>query len=184
MGIGTVFAKHRQKALPNNLTQLSDMKRILIILILLAVCGVSSAQTQIHLAWDNNGEVITDAVAESEGTDLVALVDANVSRSLRETYKPVSLVCTFTADELKTLAKDGVVTFEVKWYYYMSTRRTFMGTSTVDVDPNKADKDGLVKMVCSKTNPRQGWWEVQIRNKTTDQPVTFAKKSTFSILLK
>ena len=84
----------------------------------------------------------------------------------------------------KTLAKDGVVTFEVKWYYYMSTRRTFMGTNSVDVDPNKADKDGLVKMVCSKTNPRPGWWEVQIRNKTTDQPVVFAKKSTFSILLK
>ena len=152
-------------------------------MILLAVCGVSKAQTQIHLAWDNNGEVITDAVAESEGTDLVAVVDANVSRSLRESYKPVSLVCTFAADELKTLS-DGVVTFEVKWYYYMSTRRTFMGTSTIDVDPGKADKDGLVKMVCSKSNPRPGWWEVQVRNKTTDQPVAFAKKTSFSILLK
>ena len=159
------------------------MKPIVIILILLAACGVSSAQTQIHLAWDNNGEIITDAVAESEGTNLVAVVDASISRSLRESYKPVSLVCTFTADELKTLSKD-LVTFEVKWYYYMSTRRTYMGTSTVDVDPNKADKDGFVKMICSKTNPRPGWWEVQIRNKTTDQPVMFAKKSAFSILLK
>ena len=159
------------------------MKRILIILMLLAVCGASSAQTQIHLAWDNNGEIITDAVAESDGTELVALVDASVARSLRESYKPVSLVCTFTADELKKLS-DGVVSFEVKWYYYMSTRRTFMGTSTVDVDPGKADKDGFVKMVCSKANPRPGWWEVQIRNKTTDQPVSFAKKTSFSILLK
>jgi len=159
------------------------MKRICIILILLAVCGMSMAQTQIHLAWDNDGKVITDAVAETDGTELVALVDASVARSLRESYKPVSLVCTFSADELKKLS-DGVVTFEVKWYFYMSTRRTFMGTNTIDVDPRKADKDGLVKMVCSKSNPRPGWWEVQIRNKTTDQPVTFAKKSTFSILLK
>ncbi|MCR5455618.1 MAG: hypothetical protein K6F33_11585 [Bacteroidales bacterium] len=159
------------------------MKPYVIILILLAVCGVSSAQTQIHLAWDNNGEVITDAVAETEGTELVPVVEANVSRSLRESYAPVSLVCTFTADELKSFGKD-IVTFEVKWYYYMSTRRTYMGTSTVDVDPAKADKDGLVKMVCSKANPRPGWWEVQIKNKTADQPVLFAKKSTFSILLK
>jgi hypothetical protein len=159
------------------------MKPFVVILILLAVCGVSSAQTQVHLAWENNGELITDAVAESEGTELVAVVDANVTRSLRESYKPVSLVCTFTASELKSLGKD-VVSFEVKWYYYMSTRRTYMGTSTVDVDPNKADKDGLVKMVCSKSNPRPGWWEVQILNKTTEQQVLFAKKSTFSILLK
>ncbi len=159
------------------------MKRIFIILVLLVACGVSMAQTQVHLAWDNDGEIITDAVAESDGTELVPLVDANVSRSLRESYKPVSLVCTFTADELKSFS-NGVVAFEVKWYYYMSTRRTFMGTNTIDVDPGKADKDGLVKMVCSKSNPRPGWWEVQIRNKTTDQPVTFAKKTTFSILLK
>ena len=159
------------------------MKPFVVILILLVVCGVSSAQTQVHLAWENNGELITDAVAESEGTDLVPVVDANVTRSLRESYKPVSLVCTFTASELKSLGKD-VVSFEVKWYYYMSTRRTYMGTSTVDVDPNKADKDGLVKMVCSKSNPRPGWWEVQILNKTTEQQVLFAKKSTFSILLK
>ncbi|MBR4326854.1 MAG: hypothetical protein IKP73_15150 [Bacteroidales bacterium] len=159
------------------------MKQIIIILILMAVCGVASAQTQIHLAWENNGEIITDAVAESDGTDLVPVVDAGVARSLRESYKPVSLVCTFTADELKAMGQD-VVTFEVKWYYYMSTRRTFMGVNTVDVDPNKADKDGFVKMVCTKTNPRAGWWEVQIRNKTTDQLVTFAKKTSFSILLK
>ena len=65
------------------------MKRIVIILILLAVCGTLSAQTQIHLAWDNNGEVITDAVAESDGTDLVPLVDANVSRSIYN-YLPIS----------------------------------------------------------------------------------------------
>lgn len=159
------------------------MKRICIILVLLAICGVTTGQTQIHLVWDNNGEIITDAVAESDGTELVAVVDASVARSLRESYKPVSLVCTFTADELKSFGKD-VVTFEVKWYYYMSTRRTYMGTSTVDVDPSKSDKDGLVKMVCTKTNPRPGWWEVQIRNKTTDQQVVFAKKSTFSILMK
>ncbi len=160
------------------------MKQICIILVVfMSLCGVCTAQTQIHLAWSNGGEVITDAVAENEGTKLLPVVDANVSRSLRESYQPVSLVCTFTSDELKAINKDSV-TFEVKWYYYMSTRRTFMGLNTVVVDPSNADKDGYVKMVCSKANPRPGWWEVQIRNKTTDQMVMFAKKSTFSILLK
>jgi hypothetical protein len=160
------------------------MKKIITLIYALVTSVFVYGQNQVHVAWDNGGELITDAVAESEGADLK---EAAPSRDLfsnsRGSVKPVSIVCTFNASDLKAIDSKEVA-FEVKWFYYMSTRRSTMGTYTVLVDPNKCDSEGLVKMVCTKNNPQAGWWEVQVRNKNTGELVEFGKKTSFSILLK
>lgn len=160
------------------------MKKIITLICALVTSIFVYGQNEVHVAWDNGGELVTDAVAETEGTVLkTGAPSRDLFSNSRGAVKPISIVCTFKASDLKAINSEEVA-FEVKWYYYMSTRRTSMGIYTVLVDPNKCDSEGLVKMVCTKNNPQTGWWEVQVRNKNTGELVEFGKKTSFSILLK
>ena len=88
----------------------------------------------------------------------------------------------FSEAELAKLNSPNV-SFEFRWYYYMSTKKTLMATTTVAADMDSA-VDKLVWVRCEKKNVRQGWWEVQVKCKTNDSQIEFAGIKEFSILLK
>ena len=146
------------------------MKKITMLLIALFVAAGVFAQTEVtpaQVIFNCGDKKVTLKEAKTEGVQLPQSLEIEVVFSDSETAK----------------LNSENVTFEFRWFYYMSTKKTLMATNTIAVD-SAADNDGLVRVVCEKKNARKGWWEVQVKCKTNDSPVVFAGTKEFSILLK
>ena len=146
------------------------MRTITMLLIALFATIGLQAQTEVtpaQVIFNCGGSKVTLKEAKTEGAKLSPDLNLEVVFSLPELLK------------LNT----ETVSFEFRWYYYMSTKKTLMGTTTVSADINEAENN-LVYVKCDKKNARQGWWEVQIKCKANDSQIEFAGTKEFSILLK
>ena len=83
-------------------------------------------------------------------------------------------------NDMTAISQGETVNFEVKWYYYMSTRRSLMGSNSIAVS-SKDTQDGIVKFVCEKNNVCTGWWEVTIKNKKTGEIIRYANQDSYQI---
>lgn len=144
--------------------------RILLPILFMMICFNSNAQT-IHpalMVWYVGDETVTLKQAQSDGVTATTSLKIEMS-FIKDDFK------SFTGDE---------ITFEVKWYFFMSTRKTLMATNTISINRFQADKDGILKMTGEKKNTRKGWWEVQIKCKNNDELIKYAGKTEYQILLK
>ncbi|MBR4440325.1 MAG: hypothetical protein IKS00_02125 [Bacteroidales bacterium] len=141
----------------------------MLMIALFAVSGLR-AQTEVtpvQVIFNCSGSKVTLKEAKTEGVKL----DSNLE-----------IEVVFSEAELAKLNSPNI-SFEFRWYYYMSTKKTLMATTTVAADMDSA-VDKLVWVRCEKKNVRQGWWEVQVKCKTNDSQIEFAGTKEFSILLK
>ena len=141
----------------------------MLIVALFAVSGLK-AQTEVtpvQVIFNCSGNKVTLKEAKTEGIKL----DPNLE-----------IEVVFSESELAKLNSPNV-NFEFRWYYYMSTKKTLMATTTVTADMSSVE-DKLIWVRCNKSNLRQGWWEVQVKCKTNDSQIEFAGTKEFSILLK
>lgn len=146
------------------------MKIITMLMIALFAVSGLKAQTEVtpvQVIFNCSGSKVTLKEAKTEGVKL----DSNIE-----------IEVVFSEAELAKLNSPNV-SFEFRWYYYMSTKKTLMATTTVAADMDSA-VDKLVWVRCEKKNVRQGWWEVQVKCKTNDSQIEFAGTKEFSILLK
>ena len=146
------------------------MKIITMLLIALFAAAGIQAQTEVtpaQVIFNCGGNKVTLKEAKTEGVKLSTDLD---------------LEAVFSLPELLKLNTENV-SFEFRWYYYMSTKKTLMGTTTVTANLSEAENN-LVYVKCEKKNARQGWWEVQIKCKANDTQVEFAGTKEFSIQLK
>lgn len=146
------------------------MKIITMLMIALFAVSGLKAQTEVtpvQVIFNCSGSKVTLKEAKTEGVKL----DSNLE-----------IEVVFSEAELAKLNSPNV-SFEFRWYYYMSTKKTLMATTTVAADMDSA-VDKLVWVRCEKKNVRQGWWEVQVKCKTNDSQIEFAGIKEFSILLK
>ncbi|MCQ2974681.1 MAG: hypothetical protein MJ211_07710 [Bacteroidales bacterium] len=147
------------------------MKKVTLFLLLLVASINTIAQTEIEpiqVIFNCDGSKVTLKTAKTEG--------------VKQT-NTINVEAIFSKSELSKL-NSPTISFEFKWYYFMSTKKTLMGTNLVNVNISEANKDGLIKVLCEKKNTRQGWWEVQIRCKTNDSQILFAGTKEYQILLK
>lgn len=141
----------------------------MLMIALFAVSGLR-AQTEVtpvQVIFNCSGSKVTLKEAKTEGVKL----DSNLE-----------IEVVFSEAELAKLNSPNI-SFEFRWYYYMSTKKTLMATTTVAAEMDSA-VDKLVWVRCEKKNVRQGWWEVQVKCKTNDSQIEFAGTKEFSILLK
>ncbi len=71
---------------------------------------------------------------------------------------------------------------EVKWYYYMSTRKTLMTNKTIKLSSENLSGDFYV-ITSSNSSLTSGWWSVQAKIKNSSSDITFAGINEFSILI-
>ena len=134
---------------------------------MLLLALVSKAQSPAQVIWCDGNDKITLKTAKTEGLKLQDVLAIEAS---------------FSPQEIAKISQS--VDFEIKWYYYMSTKKTLMGTSRVTVNANDTSSDGFIKLKSERKNTRQGWWEVQIRCKNSDAQISFAGEKEYQILLK
>jgi len=167
------------------------INRILFLMVLLLISGFSLAQkpspSPVQVIWKNGNDNVTISEAKDSGVvlDLPETASASYSTpSSQKAQSQISIECLFKAKDVADTYPDGA-DFEVKWYYYMSTRKMLMTTKTITLKPDDINKDGFASLICyCKQNPRAGWWEVQIKNKHSSELVTYADQDTYQILLK
>ncbi len=54
------------------------------------------------------------------------------------------------------------ITFEYRWYYYLSTRRSLMFVDKVKYNQGQTLDDNVISFSSSQKTLQPGWWEVQI----------------------
>lgn len=168
------------------------MKKLLLTLPILLAAGLSFGQKPSQIIWEGVGAEYSINEAEHEGISLEATEDVNDELATRgfqasgaNSLPPISLVCSFTKEDLMDDNTDGeVVEFEVKWYYYLTNRRMLMKTEKKQLDPSQVEADKVVKLKIVNNQSRQGFWEVQILNKKTKRPVEFAGQTIFKLHVK
>ena len=154
------------------------MKKILLFIIAVFVtCSVFSQEAR-QVIWKNGDEVVTLKAAK-EGVTMKSGDRSVYSNS--QASGNIGIECRFEPSSLISVNEGKAVEFEVKWYYYMSTKRSLMSTAVVAVDPNTTDN--YAKLLSTKSNARSGWWEVVIKNKITGQVVTYANQEVYQIKL-
>ena len=166
------------------LKDFKTMKKILFIFLCLFFCqDALFAQTPAQVVWRNggkNGDIVTLKDAQ-QGVEIKA--DAKKNRSIyAETQNTgcVAIECSFAKNDIEAIAEDKKINFEVKWYYYMSTRKSLMGSSSITLDESQ-DTDGIVKFVCVRSGICSGWWEVIIKNKNTGEIIKYANQDSYQI---
>ncbi len=167
------------------------INRILLLIVALWAAGHVSAQkpdpAPVQVIWKNGNDNVTISEAKDEGVVLsqpVANSTSYTAPALGKSAGQISIECLFKAKDIADVYPDGAE-YEVKWYYYMSTRKMLMSTKVVSLKPEDINPDGFASLVCyCKQNPRAGWWEVQIKNKQSSELVTYADQDTYQILLK
>jgi len=159
------------------------MKKIFLFFLFVIFSGTAFSQTPAQIIWRNgskDGDVITLKDA-SEGIELKSDTRKQVKSIYVDSQAQgsVGIECSFVKNDIEAIGK-GAVSFEVKWYYYMSTRKSLVGTNTVTLDTQDS-KDGIIKFVCMRDNVRSGWWEVKIKNKTTGEIIKYANQDSYQI---
>jgi hypothetical protein len=149
------------------------MKNLVIILFLLGNFTLAYSQkisqiTPSNILWDTGNEKVTLKKAKAEGIQL--------SDSL-------TLEVFFKKDEMEKLSAKEVI-FEVRWFYYMITKKQLMDSYTIPIVIRKTENFESYRLASSRKNLRKGWWEVQIICKSDEGLVEFAKVSAYQILLK
>ncbi|MCQ2249933.1 MAG: hypothetical protein MJZ66_02365 [Bacteroidales bacterium] len=167
------------------------INRILLLIVALQVSVLVSAQrpdpAPVQVIWKNGNDNVTISEAKDDGVVLSPMstnAAALPGQASAKTASQISIECLFKAKDMADVYPDGA-DYEVKWYYYMSTRKMLMSTKVVSLKPEDINQDGFASLVCyCKQNPRAGWWEVQIKNKQSSELVTYADQDTYQILLK
>lgn len=158
------------------------MRKVLFLIMLIVSVSELFAQTPIQVIWRNggkDGDIVTLKDAQ-DGVDLKQAVSKQRSiYSENTTFGAVSIECSFSKRDILNYP-NGEVEFDVKWYYYMSTKKSLMGSNSIIVDASN-DSDGIVKLVCTKPNVRSGWWEVVVKNKETGEIIQYANQQNFQI---
>jgi len=158
------------------------MKKIFFLFFGILFSLTAFSQTPARVIWRNgsqDGDIITLKDAAG-GVELKS--DVRQTKSIYASSQAdgsVGIECSFVKTDIEALGKSGV-SFEVKWYYYMSTRKSLMGTSTVTISPENA-QDGIIKFICMRNNVRSGWWEVRIKNKATGEIIKYANQDAYQI---
>lgn len=143
------------------------MKKLLLLSLLIISTLCTKAQTPVQVIWCDGNDKITLKTAKTDGVKLKDVLSIEVSFPLQEIAKI-----------------SQTVDFEVKWYYYMSTKKTLMGTNRITLNTDNVSPDGFLMLKSERKNTRQGWWEVQIRCKNSDSQVVFAGEKEYQVLLK
>jgi len=151
------------------------MKKITLLLaILISVSFLSKLNAQViskfkptQIIWsaDGNKTTLKDAIYGIEKPD------------------SLSLNILFREDYIRTFAEKDL-TFEVRWYYYFSTRRKLIETQAISFNSNNFKKNGSYLVSSSKGNISKGWWEVQIIAKKDNGLLQIGKLNKYQILIK
>jgi hypothetical protein len=162
------------------------MKKLFFVFLFLTLSGAAFSQMPAQIIWRNggkDGDVVTLKDAQN-GVPLKAGKNAKTRSIYSENPNSgsVGIECSFPTNEIASMTKDGKLNFEVKWYYYMSTRKSLMGSNSVTIDDSAA-QDGIVKFVCERNSICTGWWEVTIKNKNTGQMIRYANQDSYQICL-
>jgi len=99
----------------------------------------------VHIIWNSGNEKVTLKKASNFGI-------IQPDSLLLEVY--------FDKETINSL-KSEPVTFEFKWYYYLSTKKKLMETQTIVLDETKLQEDGSYLITSKRKNLSKGWWEVQ-----------------------
>ncbi len=148
---------------------------------------------------------ITLLLAILIGVSFLSKINAQVISKL----KPTQII--WSADNKKTTLKEGVygikqpdsltinvffrgdyikafdekdLNFEVRWYYYFSTRRKLIETQTISYNQNNFKNNGSYLVSSTKGNISKGWWEVQIIAKKDNGILQIGKLKKYQILIK
>lgn len=78
--------------------------------------------------------------------------------------------------------KEKNVTFEFRWYYYLSTRKSLMYVDKVNSFRHLGDGSMFVHSAQNKLQP--GWWEVQILTSFDNGLLEIANTSKFQVMIK
>ena len=160
---------------------MKTMKKILLVFLLLTCFAEVFAQTPAQVIWRNGGKdgsIVTLKDAQ-KGVPLTA--GKNKSRTAYSDKKgSISIECSFTQNDFMALSNGSPINFEIKWYNYLSTRKSLMGSNSVTVSSTDV-QDGIVKVVCEKNNVSTGWWEVTIKNKKTGEMIRYANQDSYQI---
>lgn len=163
------------------------LKSVLAILVLMVIANVASAQEIVPsiMVWKNGETEVSIAEAQEEGLKAEDIaIDADAPATRGGSAQDFSIECSFPAADLQKLYPSGV-DMEVKWYYYMSTRKMLMSSSIVRLDPKDANDEGFVVLVCKpKQNLKNGWWEVTLKNKVTNNVLKYGGDSSYKVIIK
>lgn len=134
------------------------------------------AQTPAKIYWKSGDDSIELGPA-TEGVDVKtsskALEKPVATRSIYSAPTgTLSIVGKFSPKDIMSISDE--VELEIKWYYYMSTRKSLIGTTTITLNKDNLDDDGFCSFEDTRNNVRSGWWEVSITNKTTSAKIVYA----------
>lgn len=99
----------------------------------------------VHIIWNAGTEKVTLKKASNFGI-------IQPDSLLLEVY--------FDKESINSLKSESL-TFEFKWYYYLSTKKKLMETQTIVLDETKLQEDGSYMITTKRSNLSKGWWEVQ-----------------------
>ena len=88
----------------------------------------------------------------------------------------------FNAQEAKKYAQRGVV-LQVRWYYYLSTRRKLVKVENLTFDKGHINNDGSYILTSTLKSVQPGWWEVQVVSSLDRRYIQFAGLDRFQILI-
>ena len=88
----------------------------------------------------------------------------------------------FNPQEARLYAQRGVV-LQVRWYYYLSTRRKLVKVENVPFSKGHINPDGSYTLTSSLRTVQPGWWEVQVVSSIDRRYIQFAGLDRFQILI-
>ena len=109
----------------------------------------------------------------------------SLKRGLYGVPKPTTLSINlyFNPEQAKSLANRGVV-LQVRWYYYLSTRRKLVKVENLSFAKGHLNPDGSFSLSSSLRTVQPGWWEVQVVSSLDRRYIQFAGLDRFQILIK
>jgi len=127
-------------------------------------------------------------ISKLKPTQIIWSADGNKTTLKDATYgieKPDSLSINilFREDYVRTFEQKDL-NFEVRWYYYFSTRRKLIETQFVSFNEKNFKENGSYLISSSKGNISKGWWEVQIIAKKDNGLLQIGKLNKYQILIK
>lgn len=156
-------------------------------LVVLVITNVAYAQELVPagIVWKTGESEVSIADAQKDGIHPEeSVADGENATTRGGKTQDFSIECVFPADSLKKVYPNGV-DYEVRWYYYMSTRRMLMSSYTVKIDHKDANEEGFVVLVCKpKQNLKSGWWEVSLKNKVTNKILQYGGEEAYKVLIK
>ena len=151
------------------------MKKLISILIIFASISLLttinaqsiSSLAPTHVIWAADGQQVT----LKNGSYGIAKHDS------------LSLKIYFRKEYIKKFDEEKL-NFEVKWYYFFSTRKQIIESKVVKYNANHFQTDNSYLISSTKGNLTKGWWEVQIVSGTDNGLIEFGNIYKFQILIK